>query len=316
MANTFIKATQVVNQMLGVLERDVVLPGLITRMPGANFTGAANDTVTVRVPSYGGTANTRVMRSTTQISHTELDETSVAVVLNTHIYKSVRVTDEEMTLDIVNFGEQVTQPAMGAVTRGIEDIVITALNAASPSVTVDLTASTMIDGIIDAGRALTDHRIPAGNRFLACGSRVTAALLKSDNLLRSDYAGNSAALREAMIGRIGGFTAVTVPGLHPDVAWAGHRTGVVLATRAPVVPQGASWGTSATFNGFSLRTLRDYLPDDTNGPADRNLTDVFAGTKVVTDKGSLDVNGVFTPDADGGSDLVVRLVKLTLPASS
>lgn len=316
MANTFIKATQVVSQMLGVLERDVVMPSLITRMPGTNFTGAASDTVSLRVPAYGGTANSRTMRSTTQISHTELDETKVDVVLNTHIYKSVRVTDEEMTLDIVNFGEQITQPAMGAVTRGVEDLVTTALSGASPAVTVDLTASTMIDGIIDAGRALTDHRIPTGGRFLACGSRVTAALLKSDNLLRSDYAGNSAALREAMIGRIGGFTAVTVPGLHPDVAYAGHRTGVVLATRAPVVPQGASWGTSASYNGFALRTLRDYLPDDSNGPADRLLTDVFAGAKVVTDKGSLDVNGVFTPDADGGSDLVVRIVKLSLPASS
>lgn len=316
MANTFIKASQVVSQMLGVLEREVVLPGLITRMGGDNFTGAASDTVSLRVPAYGGSSTTRTMRSTTQISHTELDETKVDVVLNKHIYKSVRVTDEEMTLDITNFGEQVTMPAMGAVSRGVEDLVVTALNSASPSVTVDLTSSTMIDGIIDAGRALTDHRIPSGNRFLACGSRVTAALLKSDNLLRSDYAGNSAALREAMIGRIGGFTAVTVPGLHPDVAWAGHRTGVVLATRAPVVPQGASWGESRTYNGFSLRTLRDYLPDDSNGPADRLLADCFAGVKVVTDKGSLDENGVFTPDADSGTDLVVRLVKLSLPASS
>lgn len=315
MANTFIKATQVVNQMLGVLQRDVVLPGLITRAPGANFTGAASDTVSLRVPAYGGTANSRTMRSTTQISHTELDETKVDVVLNTHIYKSVRVTDEEMTLDITNFGEQITMPAMGAVTRGVEDAVVTALNAASPAVTVDLTTSTMVEGILEAGRVLTDHRIPASSRFLACGSRVTEALLGSANLLRFDYAGNSDALREAIVGRIGGFTAITVPGLHPDVAWAGHRTGVVLATRAPVVPQGASWGTSATYDGFSLRTLRDYLPDDTNGPADRLLTDVFAGVKVVTDAGALDVNGVFTPDADG-SDLVVRLVKLSLPASS
>src|SRR5690349_12712841 len=98
--------------MLGVLERDSVLAQFTWRdLQADRFKGAKNDTVTLKVPAYT-TARTRTMRSTTAIILDDLTETSVDVKLDTHVYKALRVTDEEMTLDIVNFGEQVTAPAM------------------------------------------------------------------------------------------------------------------------------------------------------------------------------------------------------------
>lgn len=315
MANEFVKAEQVAAQALGLLERDTVLLGFVWRDPVGNFKGAKDDTVTIRVPAYTS-ARTRTMRSATAIVIDDLTETSVDVKLDTHVYKAIRVTDEEMTLDITNFGEQVTAPAMGSVVRKVDDTIAAAMVAATPQVTVTLTEDDPYLGLVDAREALNLHNVPFGQRFLAVGSSVETAILKSDRLSKFDQSGSSEAMREAVIGRIAGFTAVSVPGLDPDVAIAAHRTAFTTSLVAPIVPSGASWGTTQSYRGLNLRVLRDYLPDDTSGPADRLLTDTFMGVSVVKDRGTIDSDGRFVPSDDGEDDpILVRAVKATLSGS-
>lgn len=315
MANEFVKAEQVAAQMLGVLERELVLAGLVWRDAVPSFRGAKNDTVSIRVPAYT-TARTRVMRSGTAIVVDDLAETKVDVTLDTHVYKAIGVSDEEMTLDIVDFGQQITAPAMNAVVRKVEDAMATELGAADPEVTVDLDEDDPYLGLVDARIALNDAGVPASQRFLAVGSSVEAAILKSDRLSKFDQSGSDSALREATIGRIAGFTAVSAPGLDPDVAIASHRTAFVLALVAPVVPQGAAWGETRSYKGMSLRVLRDYDPTGSNGPVDRLLTDTFMGTGIVRDRGTIDANGKFQPTEDGDDDpILVRAVKLELSGS-
>jgi hypothetical protein len=313
-ANTFITAEQVVAQMLGVLERDTTLAQFTWRDVGADrFRGAKNDTVTLRVPAYVD-ARTRVMRSATGLTIDELDETSVDVRLDTHVYKAVRITDEELTLDIVNFGEQVTGPVMGSIARAVDDAVGDEMAASTPEVEVSIDEADPYAGLVDARVALNLASVPPSQRFLAVGANVEAAILKSDRLARFDMSGSSDALREAVIGRIAGFTAITAIGLDPDIAIAAHQTAFPLALVAPEVPQGASWGEKATYRGLQMRVLRDYLPDGSTGPADRLLADTFLGAATTLDKGSIDADGKFVPDADG-DPILVRAVKLTLGGS-
>jgi hypothetical protein len=74
-ANEFVKAEQVIAQMLGVLERDTVLSQFVRRdIPDGAFRGAKDDTVTLKVPAYT-TARTRVLRGGAPIVVDELDET-------------------------------------------------------------------------------------------------------------------------------------------------------------------------------------------------------------------------------------------------
>lgn len=314
MVNTFIKAEQVVSQMLGVLERDTVLAQFTWRDLGADrFRGAKNDTVTLRVPSFVS-ARTRTMRAASGLTVDELDETSVDVTLDTHVYKAVRITDEELTLDISNFGEQVTAPVMSSVVRKVDELIGDEMAGADPEVTVTLDEDDPYTGIVDARTALVLHGVPSADRFLAVGANVEAALLKSSRLSQYDLSGSSDALRQAVIGRIAGFTAVTAIGLDPDVAIAAHRTAFPLALVAPEVPSGAAWGAQQTYRGLQLRVLRDYLPTDSNGPADRLLADTFMGVGTTLDKGSIDGDGKFVPDADG-DPILVRAVKLTLGGS-
>lgn len=317
MANDFIKAEQVVAQMLGVLERDTVLAQFTWRDLGADrFKGAKNDTVTLKVPAFVE-ARTRVMRGGQPIIVDELTETSVDVKLDTHVYKAVGVSDEEMTLDITNFGEQVTAPAMGGVVRKVDALVGAEMAGATPEVIVDLDEDDPYLGLVDARLSLNNHSVPPSQRFLAVGSNVEGAILKSDRLSKFDTSGSSEALREAIIGRIAGFTAVTAIGLDPDVAIAAHRTAFPLALVAPEVPAGASWGEKRTYRGLQLRTLRDYDPTGSNGPVDRLLTDSFMGVATTLDRGVIDDDGRFVASEDGEDDpILVRAVKLTLGAGS
>lgn len=311
MANTIIKAEQVVSTDLAVLDREVVLPGLVWRDAAGDFRGAKNDTKSIRVPAFV-TSRKRTMRSGTTITVDEFDETKVDVTLDQHIYKALGVTDENMTLDVVSFVDQVQRPAIGAVVRGVEDELATEMTDATYETELAIDEEDPYLTLVDARTALNDGRVPMTGRFLAVGSSVEAAILKSDRLSKFDQSGSDSALRDASIGRIAGFTAVSVPGLDPAVAIAAHRTAFVLSMQAPLVPDGASWGASASANGMALRVLKDY---DVSTVTDRLLTDVFVGTATVKDHGALNENGVFTPDADETA-ILVRAVKLSLATSS
>lgn len=316
MANSFIKAEQVVGGMLGVLERELVLANLVWRDPVPSFKGAKDDTVSIRLPAYTS-ARTRTMRSGTAITVDELDETKVDVTLDTHVYKAIGVTDEEMTLDIDNFGQQITAPAMASVVRKVDDSLAVEMSGATYEVEEDLDPDDPYLGILAARIDLNNASVPASSRFLAVGSNVELALLGSDRLSKYEQSGDNTALREATIGRIAGFTAVSAPGLDPDIAIAGHKTAFVLSLVAPVVPAGASWGQTSTYKGMSLRVLRDYEPTPASGPPkDRLLTDTFMGTGVTEDRGEIDADGRFQPTEDGSDDpILVRAVKCTLSGS-
>ncbi len=319
MANSFVKAEQVVSQMLGVLERELVLASLVWKDPVPSFKGAKNDTVSIKVPAYT-TARTRTMRSNTALTVDNLDETKVDIVLDTHVYKAIGVSDEEMTLDIVDFGAQITAPAMNSVVRKVEDALATEINAADYELTETLDADDPYLGILAGKIGLDKASVPAGGRFLAVGSNVELALLGSDRLTRFDSTGDAGntALREALIGRIANFTAVSVPGMDPDKAVAAHRSAFVLSLVAPEVPGGATWGERRTHKGMSLRVLRDYDPTPAAGgpPQDRLLTDTFMGTGVTMDRGTIDDDGRFVPTEDGTDDpILVRAVELSLAGS-
>lgn len=319
MANEFIKPEVVIGQLLGVLARETILAQLVWRDPIPTFKGAKNDTVSIRLPAYVN-ARTRVMRSGTQLVIDSLDETKVDVTLDTHVYKAIGVSDEEMTLDVVDFGQQITAPAMGGVVRQIEDTLAADMTDATYETTVAVDATDPYKALVAARIALNKANVPPSQRFCGVGTDIEAAFLDSDRLSKYDQIGPTVndALREAIIGRVAGFTVVPVPGLDPDVAICGHMTAFALCLVAPDLPQGADWGAKQSYKGMSLRALQDYDPTPATGggPADRLLVDTFMGVGVTKDRGTLDGNGRFVPSLDGSDDpMLVRAVKLTLGGS-
>lgn len=313
MANSFIKAERVVSIGLALLEREVTLPSLVWRDAAGDFAGAKDDTISIRLPAYA-TARTRALRSGSSRTRDEVGERKVDVTLDTDVYKDVRVTDEQLTLDIENFGAQVLNPVTSAIARKIEDLLVTEMSGATYENEAELDPSDPYPGLVDARQFLNDARVPQAGRVVVVGSTIEAAMLKSDRLAKFDNIGSGAesAVRDAQIGRMAGFTVISCPALDPEAGFAFHKTAYVLSSRAPIVPAGAPYGASASSNGFAIRVVRVLDPDTIE---DILATDSWVGTNIVTDFGAMD-GTVFEPAEDpedsAADDLFVRSVKLTL----
>ncbi len=310
----FIKAEKVVQTSLGLLEREVVLPRLVWRDAAGDFRGAKGDTITMRLPSYAK-AKTRALRGGASRTKSQLHERKVDVSLDTDVYMDVPISDEELSLDIENFGTQVLNPVLGGVARTLEEELASLITGATYAKSVELDMSNIKAVVAEAREMLNKANVPAADRTLLIGSEVDTAIIQLDNFVRLDQSGTTDTLREAMIGRVYGFNVVTSNLIAPGEAFAFHKTAYVLNSRAPMVPAGAPWGAASNFAGFAIRTVRVFDPDEVE---DRFVADAWCGTNVVTDQGSFNAKGVWEPaeepESDGSDVKLVRAVHLTAEA--
>lgn len=302
MANTMILPEQIVDAALLLLQREIVLPATVWRQADSDFMGAKDDTITLRVPSVLG-SRTRTMRSATTLIEDEFAETSVPVKLTDHVYKLIKVTDEDLTLSIRDFASQVLQPQVRAVAEGLEQIIADTLAGATVPAAHSISfgdADDVWDEVLVPSRGLLNSRkVAMDRRVLVCGVNVEAQFLRNDMFVKANESGTTSALSEATIGRKAGFTILTSLALDPDTAYAYHPTAVAMGNVAPAIPDGAAMGARRSDNGFAMRYLRDYNPLSVS---DRSLVDSFVGAASVEQ------------DPDGaGAEIVAnqRLVKIT-----
>jgi len=283
-ANTYIKAAQIVQAAALLLQREIVLPRLVWTQPDANFKGALNDTVTLRVPAVLA-ARTRTLRAAAALVADTLTETSVPIVLDTHVYSLLNITDEELTLDIADFAAQVLAPQMRAVAEGMENSIVDALEGANEADTISMDDDAPYDTLVDAGRILNDNNVPRNGRVLVMGSGIESVILKSDKFSKVNESGTSDALRDATITRAAGFTLVGSNAVDPWTAYAMDQYAVAFANVAPALPEGATMKSRVSTAGLALRYIRDYNPTNSTGPVDRSLVDAFVGAASVEQGG-------------------------------
>ncbi|MFE7106636.1 P22 phage major capsid protein family protein [Streptomyces sp. NPDC057575] len=305
MANVFLKPEVIAATSLGLLQREVMLPRLVWSDAISDFAGAKNDTVSIRVPArleareYGWRNN-----RASEIVLDELAETKIDVTLNHDIYSAVAVTDEQLTLDIRDFGTQVLAPQTYAVARAVEDLLVSTIEGATYATTVTIDEDNPFKAAVAARTALNKAEVPRDGRVLLVGADVEAAMLNSELLKRVDESGSDGALREATIGRYAGFTVVGSNAIDPGTAYAFVRSAFIFAMRAPVIPAGVSFGQSMSDQGIAMRWIRDYDPMRLR---DRSVLNTFVGSAVVRDN---------TAAAGDPENLeLVRAVKLTLAGS-
>lgn len=322
MAGTYLKATQIARMTVGLLYRDLVVARTVwtDAINPQEFTGALNDTVTMRVPARR-TARTRTLRAGTAITNDVSHEFGVDVKLTTDVYNGAPITDEELTLDITDFGAQILAPQTHAVAEGVEAQVVNRINNATYANVIhaddvqfddDLNNTDWYKVALRARRTLNEQNVPAADRFWLVGSEVEEQLLGSDRLVKFDNIGGEApdAFREAAIGRIAGFTVIPTEEIDEQASYAYHRTAFTMATRSPLVPRGVAFGTTQQLGGngdvgyvggVSARWIMDY---DYTNTTDRSLVNTWVGTAAVVDP--IDPNGA---DADNNKHLI-RAVKI------
>lgn len=297
MAHNIVKAEKWASAAVGLLERELVLTALVGRDAGADFTGARGDTVNIKRPSLlSGTieALRDMQGSGYQLQTEDLEEGSISVALQHHIYSAVDLTDAELTLDIVDFGAQVLAPQTRAIADRVESLIAAKFNGLAPAFTVSGTPDELGGGKIR--RAITELRkilnarsVPMTGRVLVVGVDVESYLLQDPNLTRASYSGDASALRAAELGNLYGFRVVVSPAIDPERMVALHPSAYTLVTRAPRVPEGAVSGSSISYAGVAMRALRDY---NSATARDRSVLSTFVGVGETLDP-------EITYDADG-----------------
>lgn len=289
MPNTFLQPELILNQALGILSREIVLPAVVNREARIEQAlqggGSYGDTVTLRLPPVA-TARELTMHASVGSGRTltadDLVETSVDVTLDKHPYHLANITDEELTLTIEEFGVQVNQPQVRAVGEKMETYIADALDGGTYG-SGTLGIGDPYDAAVDARAYLNSQNVPMGDRVLVVSPSVETMLLKTDLFRRADMSGSDSALREATIGRVAGMNVVVSNAITDGTAYAMHRSAVVFLNIAPIVPDGAKAGGRGAYQGLSLTWIRDYDPTIS---ADRSLVHAYSGATLVADDGT------------------------------
>ncbi|AUS31769.1 hypothetical protein C1M55_12060 [Rhodococcus qingshengii] len=307
MAHEFLKASTLVNASLGVLERELVLPALTWRDAEPHFQGAvgpSGDKVTIRLPGRTGAARELAWRTSARTIQTDdIREGSIEIKLDTYLYKATDLLDEELTLDVEPFGDRVLLPLTRSVAEGAEDRVAAAIENAAyiKNITIAATDRGVYNALIDAREFLNSHHVPREGRVAVIGSAVETLALKDPTLVDVDRSGSSGALRDAALGKIGGFELFGTDNIDPKAIYVFHRTAFPAVFRAPKPARGVPFSESASYNGIALTYWEDY---NSVNASDRAFVGTFFGVGVNLDPTD--------PTNPAGAKQFVRGVRLTI----
>lgn len=321
------KPEKIVNFFLPLVERESVMSMLVTRVADNFFNGAQGDTVTMRVG--GLRTNARDYEWRTRTAPIVLDDIQggdgIPVKLDTHVYSATALTDEQMTLDDINFAAEVLKPQADAVADRLEGKVFAGLAAAPFKRSTPFTAGTADrDGdpyrvLVEANRLMdADTVAPANGRVWIVGADVRAAILDSERFRTYNESGSeltAGALRDARIGRVAG-TDIYAPrfaDIPADFSLLIHRSALVLGSVAPVAPRGVTASARGSQNGFGYRWIADYDP---NFLRDRSIVSSFIGVTSVNDERILTGANKGDLVADDAARKNVRGVRIPFTAAA
>ena len=242
MANTFLTPDIIAAEALVLLQSNLVSTRLFSRRYEADLNPGSKrgDTIRLRrrsqgvVDEYNGTS----------ITIRDIDETNINVTLEKHFDASIRITDRERTLDIVDFSEQVLAPRMVEMGEVIDAYALTKLadlpNPAGPSET---TPAALPQSIVDMAlveKTLNDLKVPNTPRYQIASTLYKATLLGVDAFVEVDKSGADSALRLAQIGPIMGFNTFMAQNVDTATFTSGTQTTMVVDGGGNPVPAGST----------------------------------------------------------------------------
>lgn len=299
MAVQKVKAKKQASFALPMVEKQLVLPLLMTIVGKENFTGARNDTVNFKLRD-GSIATARDYDFRGRSGPIVLDDIfqtggNFPVRLNTHIVSATGLEDEHFTLDDIQFATDVLDPQVTAVVERVEAKALTAIrNTTSIKHTVSFGDAVDPHKVaVEAKRLMDSEKVaPYSGRVFVVGNDIAAAFRASDRLSEYNSVGlaGTPALRDAVIGQLSGSPVVEHNGLAADEGYYMHGTSFLLANAAPDVPRGAVTGNSGlSKRGVAVRWIQDY---DANYLRDRSIVSTFMGMNEIRDERDADGNWI------------------------
>lgn len=259
-----------------MVAEDAYLSALVSRNLEQDLLGGGGRgrTVNVRIPAALVARDRQINDKKSGIVVDELLEQTTSITLGTHAYSAVTLSEEDLHYKIDDFAARVLAPQTEAVADFVENAVVDALLSEPVNTDVRWDAANPTPTFTAIRKILRQRGVPQTNLNLVVGTDVYAALLDAKAIEDASQSGSTAALRDSNVGRIRGFQVVESTRIPDGDIIAFHRDAFTLAVRAPLVPQGAAFGATATGRGFPLRWLRDYDPRITS---DLSVVSTFVG---------------------------------------
>lgn len=283
MANTLLTPDVIAKMAYANLYENAVMAQLVHRDYEADFAGKVGDTVTIRKPA---TFTAETFSRADGITVQDGTEAGIPVQLDTLLDVSFAVTAEELTLDLVDFNEQLLQPATEALVQAI-DAKLLGLRA-DVTHSIGSTAGELwntAEVLVAANRVLHQNKVPVTERRVVAGPIIEAEWLKQDLFQQAQQAGTTDGLRNANLGRVFGFDSYMDQHAIDSGARAGketavafHRTAFALVMRTLALPNGSPNAAVFADRGIGIRVVQDY---DISKKQDVISLDVLVGTKTL-----------------------------------
>lgn len=224
---------------VAIIRKEVVLADTVFRGFDNDFGNASGDTISVKVPSVLE-ANTMPLRDPTTMKRSFLNESKITVKITDRAYSTVPLTDDVVTLDLKSFSEQVLKPQSVAISEFVENRVAETLETL-PEYNITWDEKDPTNTFAEALKKLRDLTIPLSSLYAVVGTKIGMLLRKSQALKAYLWAGDQQTLRKGIIGQIMGFTVIENTRIDESTGLFYDKNACILASKAPVVPQGASF---------------------------------------------------------------------------
>ncbi|MFC0622822.1 hypothetical protein [Kribbella deserti] len=278
-----VKPQKLAAAAVGFLEQELLVPRLFQKESIDRFKGAEDDTVSVKVEGVLPFHDYAWRNDRSQpIKFDDYKERKFPVTFGGNVYSGVRSTDEQLEFDLFGWSK-LLRPQVKAVARGLGRRAVSLLTNQQYNVTVGNAERNLRGAIVEARRVLNKFNVPNENRYLLVGTDFESALLNDDKLNLAQNVGDDeseSSLRNATIGRRSGFNIVVDQTIPSDAAYAFAGAGFIFLNAAPEVPASVPFGATQSFEGISMRWMRDYHPDYF---WDRSIVNTYAGFRSITD---------------------------------
>ena len=313
---------------VGLLDDELLLPNLFTQVSFDQYKGAKDDTVNIKVPGLLPARQYKFRNDRSEgIEFDQYTETTVPITFTgDRLYSAVQLTDEQNDFDQITVNDLMPIQAR-AVARGVEYEAARVMESGEYEVTIGGAEKNLYQSLVEARKVLRKFR-SQGKYNLVVGTDFEAALLLDPRFTTHVSVGDEApaVVRSGNIGNWLGFNIFVSDIIAPDVAYAFSDAAFGSVTAAPYIPNSVPFGSTATYNGKSLRWIRDY---DARYLVDRSVVDVYYGAKQIKDRGFVVVdearikadakkanNGVKFAEKVLDSEVNVRSLKITLGGAS
>ncbi|WP_306358687.1 MULTISPECIES: P22 phage major capsid protein family protein [unclassified Nocardia] len=274
MANTLLTPTAIARQALATLYESMVMQPLVYTDLSTEFTTQKiGDVVNVRKPAvFEATDFDRA----TGIQVQDVTEGSLQVHLNKIADVSFKVTSEELTLEILDFDEQLLTPAMMAIAQKIDKAILALRSDVTQIAGLPAPAGPAgfewdkPEALIEAGRLLDLKNVPEVGRQAVVGPTTKARWLNSDLIKNADRSGSTDGLRRASVGanlfghdvyqtqNVGQPPTSPAPGdPTTEIGVAFHPSAFAFVSAPLEIPPGATAAVES-YRGLSVRVAYDY----------------------------------------------------------